>query len=232
MKRAIALAVVAVALAGCTNPPPSAPRVATETPAHLGRRNAREELVRAVRAYTMRLRNVRCDGVALGSGFAIDKRTIVTNRHVVEFGSRLEVDTWDGRSLAVASVEQAVGADLALVHLAEDAPAVAPKMAAKDPKVDTQLYLLGYPGGNPARASKGRVVDYPTDPRYDAFGKVMELTGHAIGGNSGGPLFDKQGRIVGVVFAIQLRDGWVMAMPVSRLRALLDGGPREPVVPC
>jgi S1-C subfamily serine protease len=232
MKRAVVLAVAVFAMAGCVDPPPSTPRVAAEAPAQLGRRNAREELVRSVREYTVRLRNLRCDGVVFGSGFAIDARTIVTNRHVVEFGSRIEVDTWDGQSLPVASVEQAVGADLALVHLAQDAPAFAPKMAAGDPKPGTQLFLLGYPGGKVARASKGRVVSYPTDPRYDELGKVMELTGHAIGGNSGGPVFDKDGRIVGVVFAVQLRDGWIMAMPVSRLRALLDGGAREPVSPC
>jgi S1-C subfamily serine protease len=227
-------AVAAVAVfAGCVEPPPSSAPSAPAPPAAAGVESAQTRLELSVRGYTLRLRNLRCDEVVTGSGFAIDRRTVITNRHVVEMGRRLDVETWDGRSLAVASVEQATGPDLAIVHLAEDAPDVAPRLAPHDPKVDTKLHLVGYPEGKQQQVNNGVVVRYLNDPAFDASGKVMEMSGNAIPGNSGGPIVDDQGRISGVVFAYETATGWIMGVPLSRLRALLHGGARTPVVaPC
>jgi S1-C subfamily serine protease len=232
MKRALALVVATVALAGCVDPPPSSPPIALHVPAQVGREDAKQQLFRSVRAYTVRLRNVRCDGGATGTGFAVDRRTIVTNRHVIEGASRVEVETWDGVSLAVASFEQAVGPDLAIIHLAQDAPAVAPKLAPRDAKVDAKLHFVGYADGKAARMNNGVVVRYPKDVRLDTYGKVMEMSGNAIPGNSGSPIVDGAGHIAGVVFAYEFANGWTMGVPVSGLRALLHGGARGPVVPC
>jgi S1-C subfamily serine protease len=229
----VAACVALAALAGCVEPPPSSAPSAPAPPAPAGVESAQTRLQLSVRDYTLRLRNLRCDGVVTGSGFAIDRRTVITNRHVVETGRRLEVETWDGRSLAVASVEQATGPDLAIVHLAQDAPAVAPKLAPHDPKVDTKLHLVGYPEGKQQQVNNGVVVRYVQDPAFDETGKVMEMSGNAIGGNSGGPIVDDAGRISGVVFAYETATGWIMGVPLSRLRTLLDGGARTRVVaPC
>jgi S1-C subfamily serine protease len=220
------------ALAGCVDPPPSSPPVALKTPTQVGTEDAKEQLFRSVRAYTVRVRSVRCGEAGTGTGFAIDRRTIVTNRHVVETSRQVEVETWDGQSLAVASVEQAVGPDLAIVHLAQDAPAVGPTVAKHNAKVDATLHFVGYPEGGVPRMSNGVVVGYPTDKRFDVLGKVMEMSGNAIPGNSGSPIVDGSGNIVGVVFAYEFATGWTMGIPASRLRALLHGGARTPIVPC
>jgi S1-C subfamily serine protease len=229
----LAACVAVGAFAGCVEPPPSSTPSAPPPPAAVGVESAQQRLEQSVRGYTLRLRNLRCDMVVTGSGFAVDRRTVITNRHVVEQGRRLEVETWDGRSLAVASVEQATGPDLGIVHLAQDAPDVAPKLAPHDPKVDTKLHLAGYPEGHEQRVNNGVVVRYLDDARFDASGKVMEMSGNAIPGNSGGPIVDDRGRISGVVFAYETATGWIMGVPLSRLRALLHGGARTPVVaPC
>jgi S1-C subfamily serine protease len=175
---------------------------------------------------------MRCAGGVTGTGFAVDRRTIVTNRHVIETSRQVEVETWDGQSLAVASVEQAVGPDLAVIHLAQDAPAVAAGFAAREPKVDAKLHFVGYPEGKVPQMSNGVVVGYPNNKYFDASGKVMEMSGNAIPGNSGSPIVDGRGRIVGVVFAYEPATGWTIGVPLSRLRALLHGGARGPVVPC
>jgi S1-C subfamily serine protease len=232
MKRALAFVVAGVALAGCVNPPPSSPPVALKTPAPVGAEDAKQQLFRSVRAYTVRVRSVRCGEAGTGTGFAIDRRTIVTNRHVVETSRRLEVETWDGRSLAVASVEQAVGPDLGIVHLAEDAPVIAPGLARHDPKVDEKLHFVGYPEGRVPVMNNGVVVGFPNDKGFDPSGKVMQMSGNAHPGNSGSPIVDGTGHIAGVVFAYEFATGWTIGVPVSRLRALLHGGARGAVVPC
>lgn len=230
---ACAALVAIAALTGCVEPPPSSAPSAPSPPAAVGVESAQQRLELSVRGYTVRLRNLRCDGVVVGSGFVVDRRTVVTNRHVVEQGRRLEVETWDGKSLPVVSVEQATGPDLGIVHLAQDASAVAPRLAPHDPKVDTKLHLVGYPEGREQQVNNGVVVRYLDDPAFDPSGKIMEMSGNAIPGNSGGPIVDDQGRISGVVFAYETATGWIMGVPLSRLRAVLDGGARTPVVaPC
>jgi S1-C subfamily serine protease len=187
---------------------------------------------RSIRAYTVRVRSVRCDEGGTGTGFLIDPRTVVTNRHVVETSRRVEVSTWDGDELPVASVEQATGPDLAIIHLAADYNAVAaPKLAAKNAKVGTKLYIVGYPEGRAPRGTTGVVTRYGKKGELDVPFPFGEMSGNIFPGNSGSPVVDKLGRVVGVAFALELQNGWVGMVPVSELHALLDGGARVPVAP-
>jgi S1-C subfamily serine protease len=232
VKRLFALAVATVALAGCVDPPPPSAPVALDAPAPVGREAPNEALFRSVRTYTVRLMKVGCDDVYSGSGFIIDRRTVVTNRHVVENARRVEVTTWDGDSLGVASVEQATGPDLAIVHLSQDAPFAAPKLAPKNPATDQHLHIVGYADGKAPRMNNGVVERYLDDPRFDPSGRVLEMSGNVIPGNSGGPIVDDQGRVAGVVFAWEFRTGWAVGVPVSRLRQLLHGVGRVPGTGC
>ena len=97
---AVAACTALCVLAGCVEPPPSSAPSPPAPPAAVGVESAQQRLEQSVRGYTLRLRNLRCDDVVIGSGFAIDRRTVITNRHVVEQGRRLEVETWDGQPLA------------------------------------------------------------------------------------------------------------------------------------
>jgi S1-C subfamily serine protease len=232
VKRLLVFVLAAVALAGCVDPPPPSAPVTGAAPSAIGKEAPDEALFRSVRAYTVRLMKVGCDGVFAGSGIVVDRRTVVTNRHVVEGAQRVEVTTWDGDSLAVASVEQATGPDLAIVHLAQDAPTVAPGLAPHDPAVDQHLHLVGYADGKAPRMNNGVVERYLNDKQFDPSGRVVEMSGNVIPGNSGGPIVDDHGRIAGVVFGWEYRTGWVVGVPVARLRVLLHGVGRTPVVPC
>jgi S1-C subfamily serine protease len=234
-----AAAVVALAtLAGCVDPPPTKAPEVVPVPAQVGGESALSTLFRSVRAYTVRIRTTQCDEVVTGTGWAYDKRTIITNRHVVETGSRIEVETWDGDSLAVASVQQATGPDLAIIHLAQDAPAVAPRIATKDPKVGTRVHAIGYALGKAQHMNNGVVVKYTKNSDIDPYasvdrsGTVMQMSGNIEPGNSGSPIVDDHGTVVAIVFEYELRTGWDTAQPVSRLRPLLKGNGLAPVVPC
>jgi S1-C subfamily serine protease len=227
-----ALFAVALVLTSCVNPPPTQPPDVAPAPATITANDAQQDLYRHTRAFTVRIRVLTCGNVLLGTGWAVNKRTIVTNRHVVAGADRIEVETWDGQSLAVASAEQATGPDLALIHLAQDAYAVAPRVAKTNPKLLTPLHVVGYPLGNAPHENNGSVQTYENTPLLDPSGTVMQMSGDVEHGNSGSPIVDNSGTVVAVVFAFQPSTGWDTAEPVSRLWPVLRGQGLTPVVPC
>jgi S1-C subfamily serine protease len=80
-------------------------------------------------------------------------------------------------------------------------------------------------------ASRGRVVNYSEDKRFDGR-RVMRTTNEIQPGNSGGPVVEGSGNVVGVVFALDVQDGFALAIPVSQLRLALQDSAMEAVVPC
>jgi S1-C subfamily serine protease len=229
---AATIAVAALTLASCVNPPPTQPPVVAPAPATITAVDAQQDLFRNTRAFTVRVRALKCGDVFTGTGWAVNKRTIVTNRHVVEGAQRLEISTWDGQTLAVASAEQATGPDLALIHLAQDAYAVAPRVAKVNPKTATPLHMIGYPEGRLPHENNGSVQRYLDKPPGEPSGTVMQMSGDVEPGNSGSPIVDDSGTVVAVVFAHELSTGWDTAEPVSRLWPVLRGQGLTPVVSC
>jgi S1-C subfamily serine protease len=230
VRRALVLALMLGLLAACVEPPPTSPPVASPTPARAGIEKERARIERTVREYTVRIRNVNCLGGSLGTGWALDRRTIVTNRHVVEGAQRVEIETWAGESLAVASVELAAIPDLALLHLAHDFDVTPPELAKKNPKVGTRVHIVGYPEGRAPKGTQGVVTKY-TKKFFTEAGGVAQMSGNIFQGNSGSPVVDRLGRVVGVAVILEFRNGWGGMVPVSQLHQFLDGGPRTALVP-
>lgn len=67
----------------------------------------------------------------------------------------------------------------------------------------------------------GRVVGYIKGASIGSYGQVMEITNRVKPGNSGSALLDREGVVVGVVFARDLRNGYGLAVPVKELRGFL-----------
>jgi S1-C subfamily serine protease len=203
---------------------------------------ARDSVTRAAEQMTLRVRNISCRGVATGSGFAIDDHTIITNRHVLEGAAVLELNTWDGVSLEADVNEASTGrlVDIGVTRVTADLPAVAE--LGSDPEVGERVTAVGYPLGGPLTLSSGRVTRYldgRTLPAEVAFpAQVLELSVRIKHGNSGGPLLDRRGRVVGVIFAGQpgataedfMRVAY--AIPLSSVRQLTALGGQQAVVPC
>lgn len=168
----------------------------------------------------LRLRAVDCDGLATGSGFAIDAHTLVTARHVVDESSSVQVSTYDGHEVVTTTTEIARDADLAIVRTRDALPA-APELADADPAVGDRVAVVGYPLGKALSVTSGHVTRGRDDPLRENSAPVLVTDAPVEPGSSGSPVLDDEGHVVGVVYA-KGQDDTTYFVPVSTLRAMLD----------
>jgi S1-C subfamily serine protease len=193
-------------------------------------RLARDSAERRARRLTARVRNVTCEGVIRGSGFALGPDLLVTNRHVLAGAETLEVSTWNGRTLQVSSATVGVLGDVGFARVEGRLPVVG--AFGPPPQRGDLVTAVGYPRGGPLTLSEGSVVDRVDGANLGVPGDVVRLTARVRPGNSGGPLLDRRGRIAGIVYAIQRGTGFGLAIPVDTLRRLERAGGSEDVPPC
>lgn len=222
--------VLALALAGCASSPPPAAAPVNEqptvppstvgTPTPSGSAGSvtlqRDGLERQLRKATVRIRNTSCGGLTTGSGFLLEPGVVVTNRHVVAGAIVLELSTWDGRSVEAPIHAVAFDADLAIVRLA-DALDGYETVQFGTPVPDTPVAAVGYPAGGPFEISTGRVLGTVDGKVFGQDGDVLRFTAPVIPGNSGGPLMNREGRVVGVVFGYELDSRIGLAIPAREL---------------
>lgn len=226
------LVLLVVALAGCgvlPALPPAVPddvvptRVAPSAPTPLaadGAEGLSPDGFDAVQRMAVRIRNVGCDGLSTGSGFAVDEHTLITNRHVVADSESLEVSTYDGRDLEVSAAGSASLADLALVRTTDPLPSY-PTLADADPRPGDDVTVVGYPEGGELTITAGSVIGPTTDPLHENLGEVLLTDAPVEPGSSGSAALDAQGRVIGVVYA-KTSDGRSLLVPLSTLERVLD----------
>jgi S1-C subfamily serine protease len=180
---------------------------------------------------TVRIRNTTaCERVVTGSGFALAPDVLITNRHVLAGADTLEVSTWDGHTLQTSSAKVGVLGDLGLVVVDGKLPQVGRYGAA--PKAGEPVTVVGYPLGGPLTPSPGTIIDRVDGSELGIQGTVIRLTATVLPGNSGGPVLDSHGRIVGIVYAIERATGFGLAVPVDTLLRLIRAGGYEAIPAC
>lgn len=152
-----------------------------------------------------------CDRTQEGSGFVLAPERVVTNAHVVAGVPDPSVQVLgEGEELPATVVVFDPGRDLAVLAVPGlDAPALAlgTELARGDPAM-----VVGFPQGGPFTASPARVRQVLDALGQDIYGQggvtreVYSLYAQVRPGNSGGPVLDSSGAVVGVVFATSLDD--------------------------
>jgi serine protease Do len=140
-----------------------------------------------------------------GSGFFVSPDGIaVTNNHVVTGAGSLSVTIGGGtKTYPVKVLSTSECLDIAVVKVTVPGPVPYFDWATDSISTGSDAYALGYPLGDPTFSmTKGAVVK--ADYAFDTFDNVVA---HGIqsdaairGGNSGGPLINSQGKVVGVNF--------------------------------
>jgi S1-C subfamily serine protease len=170
----------------------------------------------------VRVRVDTCEGPAVASGFLVRGRTVVTNRHVVEDALDAAIEVRDGRTVEANSMRDVASTDLGVIHLRGPASPVL-RLAARDAISGDRVYGAGYPRGGPLRTTTGRVIDYVSGAEFGVRGKVMRTSTETNLGSSGGPVLNRRGAVVGIVFAVERTTDYTLAIPVSVVRRELRG---------
>jgi S1-C subfamily serine protease len=199
-----------------------------------------DSIQRKAEQLTVRIRNTSCDEIgayALGSGFALTHHLIITNRHVLDGTAGLQVDTWDGHSYDLTAPLVGRIGDIGFVSTDGY---LAPVARFAKARTGERLMVVGYPLGGPLTVTYGRLLGFAPIVRYrqyfpDGFhdyGQVMRITAKVEHGNSGGPVLDMKGRVIGVVYGFDpTAKGVALALPISTVSSIVDRGGLE-APPC
>jgi len=152
--------------------------------------------------------------VASGSGFVLDKQGhIVTNDHVVDGASQIEVTFLDGTTVHAKVTGQDPSSDLAVIQVDVNPLLLVPvDLGDSAPLVVGQpVFAIGNPFGqlwtmtSGIVSAVGRTVHSGTS-NY-SIPEVVQTDASINPGNSGGPLLDSQGRVIGVNEQIESQSG-------------------------
>jgi S1-C subfamily serine protease len=139
-----------------------------------------------------------------GSGWVAVPGIVVTNAHVIAGEDDTTVTTREGASLDATPVHYEPENDLALLRVEADLPALS---LAPDPRSGTAAAVLGYPENGPFAIAPARIGESRETISEDSYGRgpltrtITSLRGTVRSGNSGGPVVDDHGRVLGTVFA-------------------------------
>jgi S1-C subfamily serine protease len=151
-------------------------------------------------------------GVGAGSIWHPDG-LIVTNAHVVRGGGALEVALADGRVLPARLLARDDGRDLAALSIVAEGLATIMPGSAKRLHAGQWVFAVGHPWGVTNAATGGVVIRVGKGlPEMNVSGDYVVTDTHLRPGNSGGPLVDASGQMVGVNTLIT---GWNVGVAVS-----------------
>lgn len=161
-----------------------------------------------------------------GSGWAVAPETIVTNAHVVAGADDTTVTTQNGTELEATPIYYEPRQDLALLRVGV---ALRPLPISADRNEGENGAVLGFPENGPYSLSPARIGETRVTISEDSYGNgpiertIVAMSGIVRSGNSGGPLVDPRGRVVGTVFAATTggpRGGF--AIPAEQVRQALE----------
>lgn len=143
-----------------------------------------------------------------GSGFIISADGyVVTNNHVVEHASEVEVALDDGRSLPAKVIGVDKRTDLALLKVTDGNKLPYAEWASAPPRVGDWVIAVGNPFGLGGSVTAGIVSARGRDIGAGAYDDFLQIDAPVNRGNSGGPAFDARGAVVGVNTAIYSPSG-------------------------
>jgi S1-C subfamily serine protease len=173
---------------------------------------ANDPVVAATRPSVLKIRGVAtsCQKVLEGSGFVVAPNRVMSNAHVVAGSESVTVEA-DGKTYDATVVSYDPDADISILDV-PDLPSTPLQFDMQEAPTGTDAVVMGYPGGGEFTATPGRIREIIQLNGPDIYHtttvtrEVYTIRGTVRQGNSGGPLIDKDGKVLGVVFGAAVDD--------------------------
>ncbi len=159
--------------------------------------------------FVVRVASFGCGGMVTGSGFPVGTGYIVTNAHVVSGTSGHTIQSPGGAQMQATVIFFDAERDVAVLY----APGYrGTALTFGNAGRGTTGAVIGYPGGGPEQTSPAIVDGEITAEGRDIYNsnlvtrQILVIQARVRPGNSGGPLVDLEGRVIGLVFATSAGD--------------------------
>jgi serine protease DegQ len=171
--------------------------------------------------------------ISSGSGAIIDAREgiVVTNNHVVEGGRKFTVDMTDGRIFDAVLIGTDKATDLAVLKIEATGLSQIEVVNSDSLRTGDLAFAVGYPLGLDQTLTMGVISGMGRSGMGDRIEDYIQTDAAVNSGNSGGPLLDSRGRLIGINTSILSgggggNDGIAFAVP-SRILMYVVGQLRE-----
>jgi Trypsin-like serine proteases, typically periplasmic, contain C-terminal PDZ domain len=164
-----------------------------------------------------------------GSGVIIDaaQGIIVTNNHVVDGGQKFSVDMTDGRLFEAVLIGTDKATDLAVLKIEAEGLSQVAMVDSDTLQTGDLAFAVGYPLGLDQTLTMGVISGLGRSGLGDRVEDYIQTDAAVNSGNSGGPLLDSQGRLIGLNTSILSgggggNDGIAFAVPTRIIRFVVD----------
>jgi S1-C subfamily serine protease len=203
---------------------------------------ATSAVVGATKASVVKVRGVAtsCQKVLEGSGFVVAPNRVMSNAHVVAGSDTVTVEV-DGQTYDASVVSYDPSADISILDV-PNLPSAPLQFADGQAPAGTDGIVMGYPGGGDFTATPARVREVIELNGPDIYRtttvtrEVYTIRGTVKQGNSGGPMINRGGKVLGVVFGAAVDDvdtGFVLtADEVAKQMAKVGNVAKVPTGTC
>jgi serine protease Do len=167
-------------------------------------------------------------GVGIGSGFVYDDHGhILTNNHVVDGADKIEVTFSDGTELTAKVVGTDKESDVAVIKIESSNFAALPKGDSSKLRVGDLVMAVGSPFQLSQTVTHGMISALErNDVHINSYESFIQTDAPINRGNSGGPLINMNGEVIGINSAIMSgssgNDGVGFAIPIDMAASVAD----------
>ncbi len=165
---------------------------------------------------------------SLGSGFIVDPSgLVVTNNHVIDGADEITVTLQDNTSLKAKVLGRDETGDIALLQVKPDKPLPAVNFGDSDAeRVGDWVLAIGNPFGLGGTVTAGIVSARGRDIRQGPYDDFIQTDAAINRGNSGGPLFNMDGEVIGMNTAIYSPSGGSIgigfSIPANMVKSVVE----------
>lgn len=187
---------------------------------------ATEQIYTEIKPSTVEIWNVQNGVASTAAGIILSANgLILTNRHVVESNPHPTVKLADGRKFSGIVTSFDASLDLALIQLdrANNLPVTPLADSTAQVKVGDPVYAIGSPRGESWKMSQSQVIELNSTCANGAspLRCIRMPSGFLQPGNSGGPLINNQGQVIGINRSVQQTTGEGVSIPVETIQNFL-----------